>query len=415
MIRWWMYVIMVQILLWTIAFFWLYHNYEALTKSSSIKEHYNQTFSLSSRISKNHNSANSLWSGILMSWAQIPQTYSWIFGIVEQGKRDIWWIYNTIAYKRIQINIETHDSILYVVSALQNKIIDTTIARYLISLNNDRTILEQTINDLNFLSKYTKTLIITKPEKDLREKLNILISENDLTNLINYLKNLEEKIQNIHNDTNINKRSNKLLSSNQFAYVYNQIHVDENNRYRKNIKLAAEIFNLNQNIIKACIVVEQLRAFYTFKWLFKSVSQSNKYLTVMSKQSFGIGGMKLATAENLEKRLQYYKPELYQKYFAYPEGSNIHQQRMARLTDSKEYYYQVLYTAGVLYQYSTDRSKAGYEIKNQPWIIATMYNIGYSDPHPNADIGWSFMKIEWDTYSFGGLAMLVYYYLEIFG
>jgi hypothetical protein len=65
----------------------------------------------------------------------------------------------------------------------------------------------------------------------------------------------------------------------------------------------------------------------------------------MSKQSFGIGGMKLETAEQLEQRLATNKPDIYQQYFSYNNPNNISQQRLARLMDGKTYYYQILYTA----------------------------------------------------------------------
>jgi hypothetical protein len=83
--------------------------------------------------------------------------------------------------------------------------------------------------------------------------------------------------------------------------------------------------------------------------------------------------------------------------------------------DGKTYYYQILYTAWVLYEYISGRQQAWYNLKNQPWLIATMYNIGYSEPHAHTDIWWSFMTIEWEKYSFWWLAMLIYYYLEIYG
>ena len=78
----------------------------------------------------------------------------------------------------------------------------------------------------------------------------------------------------------------------------------------------------------------------------------------MSKQSFGIGGMKLQTAEQLEQRLASNEPTIYQKHFSYENQNNISQQRLARLTDTKNYYYQILYSAGLLYEYSTERRKA---------------------------------------------------------
>jgi len=68
--------------------------------------------------------------------------------------------------------------------------------------------------------------------------------------------------------------------------------------------------------------------------------------------------MKLDTAEQLEQWLASNTPDIYAQYFSYDDPKNIAQQRLARLTDSKTYYYQVLYTAGLLYEYSIARQKA---------------------------------------------------------
>lgn len=393
----------------------MYDNYESLTKSESIQEHYKNTFTLQS-----HNAAWSSWAitqsgNTQLSWDII---YTGLVGKIHIGTKNIWWSdyqKKTISYRDIAINPTVHDALDVLTQQSQSLSRDKRTASYSIIQAQKNNFL-QTINDLNFLTKYTSNSSLTNPTYNPRANLDSVINNDDSQILINYFTSLESKFIKLFmtREEKIG-RNNWLLTSDKFAYVYNQLHIDEANKYRDHINLAANIFNLNPNLIKACIFVEQLRAFYTFKWLFKSVAQTNTYLTIMSKQSFGIGGMKLQTAEQLEQRLASNEPTLYQKYFAYEDQNNISQQRLARLSDSKTYYYQVLYSAGLLYEYSTARRKAGYSITNQPGLMATMYNIWYSEPHANADIGWSFMNIEGEKYSFGGLAMLIYYYLEIYG
>lgn len=345
-----------------------------------------------------------------------PRNYSGALGSIEFGERSIGTPYQKtdIDYSTIRININLHDTAIYTLSAFKQWLIGWSVARYLFQHGNDITQFEQIINDLNFLTKYTKTSPITSPASSIRNKLDTLLHQDDHKELISYFTVLEESIQQVLHTAVSPARSNSLLSSEQFAYVYNQIHIDKKQQYNKHIQSAAKLFNLNPNLIKACIMVEQLRAFYTFKWLFKQIAKTNTYLTIMTKQSFGIGGMKLATAEQLENRIAKNNPEIYNQYFAYTNPNNINQQRLQRLTDSENYYYQIFYSAGLLYRYNQERTQQWYHIHDNPWLLATMYNIGYSDPHPNADIGGAFFTMEWDRYSFGGLAMLIYYYLEIF-
>lgn len=418
MIRWWLYVILLQIIGGAIGFFVIYHNYQSITKSASIKEHYSKTFSFwSHKKTAVHTSAPEV---NLLSWSISPQLYSWMFWFIEYWERTIWTDYNNrnIRYESIKINTELHDSAIYVIWAFKKELIDSTIANYLIRIWSNISIFEQSINDLNFLTKYTWLPIITSPEQNIRNQLDDILSlkekETKINKLIWHFSWLEEETKSILSSNKKTPWTNNLLVSEKFAYIYNMIHVDKNIMYKKHITNASEIFWIKPNTIKACIIVEQLRAFYTFKGLFKNISQTNKYLTVMSQQSFGIGWIKLTTAEKLEQWLQQAEPDLYKNYFAYTNANNINQQRMARLTDTKNYYYQILYTAWILYWYQSERAKAWYDISYNPWILATMYNIGYSKPHGAADIWGSSLKIEWETYSFWWLAMLVYYYLEIF-
>lgn len=409
-IRWWIYTILLQLFIWLVAFFILYRNYDNITKSESIKENYTTTVSV-------HNSASiNTWvtSWDILSWDLI---YSWIIWNITIWQKDIWSTYQKklISYKDININPTVHDTLDIFINQSSSLTRDKNTASYIIKQSQKDNFL-QIINDLNFLSKYSNNNTIINPSYNPRLKLDMALSNKEPNYIINYLKELESNFIKYFMTREEKKWwDNNLLKSEKFAYVYNQLHFDKENKYKDHINLAAKIFNLNPNLIKACIFVEQLRAFYTFKWLFKSIAQTNTYLTVMSKQSFGIGWIKLQTAEALEEWLMTHEPELYKKYFSYENQNNIYQQRLERLIDSKTYYYQILYTAWILYQYKTKRKIAWYNINNKPWLMATMYNIWYSEPHSDADIWGSFMNIEWDKYSFWWLAMLIYYYLEIYG
>lgn len=403
-------MILIQAIIGSILFFVVYKNYDQITKSESIEENYAQTFNLNA-----HNSAPQEKTP---NTGEENMTYTGILGTIFIGHKDIGgsdYQKKTMSYREVKINPIVHDAVEIMMRQSPTLSRDKKTATYTIKQAQYNNFM-QVINDLNFLTKYTNNSTLNNPTYNPREQLDTTLHHADDKTLIEYMQNKETQFNSIYLTREEKKgRNNNLISSEKFAYVYNQLHVDTEKKYKDHIILASQIFNLNPNIIKSCIFVEQLRAFYTFKWLFKSVAQTNTYLTVMSKQSFWVGGMKLETAAQFEDRLQTNNNELYQKYFAYPNQTNIWQQRLARLIDTKNYYYQVMYSAGILYQYSTERKNAGYNINNKPGLLATMYNIGYSTPHDNADIWWSFMNIEGDKYSFGGLAMLVYYYLEIYG
>lgn len=410
----WLYMLLLQWIIGWVWFFIVYKNYDNLTKSESIKENYKPTVTINNNhFVANSNTGENIW-GNNNSWEISYTGLIWTFQI---SYKKIWSSYSKkdISYREINLNPTVHDAIDILIQQASSITRDKKTVNYSIKEAQKDNFL-QTINDLNFLTKYTKNSLLNNPTYNPRSKLDQALQDSNPKNIVQYLQWLESNFMKEFFSRNEKIWwDNTLLKSDKFAYIYNQLHVDNDNKYRDHINLAANIFNLNPNLIKACIFVEQLRAFYTFKWLFKSIAQTNTYLTIMSKQSFWIGGMKLETAEKLEQRLSINKPEIYQKYFSYDNKNNISQQRLERLMDSKTYYYQILYTAWVLYEYISGRQQAWYNLNNQPWLIATMYNIWYSAPHSNADIWWSFMNIEWEKYSFWWLSMLIYYYLEIYG
>jgi hypothetical protein len=168
-----------------------------------------------------------------------------------------------MSYRELNINPIVHDSLDILINQSQNISRDKSTATYIIKQAQYNNFL-QTINDLNFLTKYTNNSPLNNPNYNPRTKLDIIIKSNK--RLIDYVNNIEENFNKKFNSREVKKgRNNGLLTSDKFAYVYNQLHVDNDNKYKSHFELAATIFNLNPNIIKSCIFVEQLRAFYTFK------------------------------------------------------------------------------------------------------------------------------------------------------
>ena len=63
----------------------------------------------------------------------------------------------------------------------------------------------------------------------------------------------------------------------------------------------------------------------------------------------------------------------------------------------------------------TQWRKAGFDISQRPEIIATIYNIGFGNSHPNANpsAGGAEITLDGVTYTFGGLAHDFYYSDEL--
>jgi|ERR1035437_1676091 hypothetical protein len=174
-------------------------------------------------------------------------------------------------------------------------------------------------------------------------------------------------------------------------------------------------------LIVAPLVVEQLRLFYSEREIFKTIFGPLKILGNQSQFSWGVMGIKQDTAIAIEKNLKdpsspWYLGTQYEHLLDYSATTTSDEKdstRFARLTDEHDRYYSYLYGAVYIKELMAQWSHAGVPLEKEAdsvGIIATLYNIGFtnSKPHANPNIGGAEIDIGTTTYSFGGLAQTFY-------
>lgn len=168
-------------------------------------------------------------------------------------------------------------------------------------------------------------------------------------------------------------------------------------------------------LIAAVVVPEQLRFFSAEREVFKRYFEPLKILGSLSQFSLGVSGIKQETANQVEENLKnseslYFPGSKYASLISYPAGANHDAELYNRLTDSKNHYYSYLYTALLIKEIEAGWRKAGYPIDGRPEIIATLFNIGLENSHPNANpvAGGAAITVGGRTYAFGELSGLVY-------
>jgi hypothetical protein len=183
------------------------------------------------------------------------------------------------------------------------------------------------------------------------------------------------------------------------------------------INKAASAANIEPRLIVASLIVEQIRLFHSQRELFKKFFEPLKILGNSTVISLGVMGIKPPTAKMIEHNLKnstslFYLGTSYEHLLDYPDGVESEKERFARLTDEKNHYWSYLYGALYLKQMMRQWSIAGYDILYRPEIIATLFNVGFSQSHPNAhpQVGGSTIHVD-DThaYSFGRLGYEFYY------
>ena len=168
------------------------------------------------------------------------------------------------------------------------------------------------------------------------------------------------------------------------------------------------------------MVGEQIRLFNSSREAYKKWIGPLKILSVETTFSLGVTGIKVPTAQTIEKNLKdstsiFYLGKRYENLLDF-HTQNIAQERFSRLTSYKNHYYSYLYAALNVKQINTQWEKSGFPISERPEILATLYNIGYevSVPKKNPVVGGSGINIKGKKYSFGAVAYEFYYSGELF-
>ena len=185
------------------------------------------------------------------------------------------------------------------------------------------------------------------------------------------------------------------------------------------IEKASNVSGVPVRTILAPVVVEQFRYFGSNRELLKKLFLPLQALGNSVKFSYGIAGVKIATAEQIEANLKdpaspYYLGSSYEHLLDF-KTKNRDSERMARLTDDKNHYYSYLYTALFIKEIQTQWENAGYPVSNRPEITATIFNLGFMHSEPKADpeVGGSDITVNGKTYTFGGLAYQFFYSNEL--
>jgi hypothetical protein len=186
------------------------------------------------------------------------------------------------------------------------------------------------------------------------------------------------------------------------------------------IDSAAHLTGVEPRLIVAVLVGEQIRLFNSSREAYKKWIGPLKILSVETTFSLGVTGIKVPTAQKIEKNLKdttsiFYLGKPYENLLDF-KTQNIAQERFDRLTSYKNHFYSYMYAALNVKQINVQWERSGFPISDRPEILATLFNIGYevSVPKENPVVGGSGINIKGKRYSFGAVAYEFYYSGELY-
>lgn len=178
------------------------------------------------------------------------------------------------------------------------------------------------------------------------------------------------------------------------------------------IQRAANDSGVPARLIVANLVAEQLRLFFTDREDYKQFFYPLKILGPQTQFSWGVMGMKEATAVQVEQNLKdpnspYYPGPQYEHLLDFPATTtDISSARFTRMTDQHNHYWSYLYAGLYMKEVEAQWAKAGYPIDGNIAVISTLYNIGFthSNPNPHPQVGGAAIMLSDGVHSFGALA-----------
>lgn len=177
---------------------------------------------------------------------------------------------------------------------------------------------------------------------------------------------------------------------------------------------AAKITGVDARLIIACTVGEQIRLCNSNR---EGIKRALGPATMMvnSQFSFGVNGIKDFTAQQTERNLKnskspFYMGKQYEKILDF-STEDIENERIQRLTDSKNHLYSYIYTGCILHQCMLQWKRAGFDVSDRPDILFTLFNLGfgYSKPHANPQCGGANISIGGRVYTFGAICNDFFY------
>ncbi|MDB5225660.1 MAG: hypothetical protein JWL87_612 [Candidatus Adlerbacteria bacterium] len=172
---------------------------------------------------------------------------------------------------------------------------------------------------------------------------------------------------------------------------------------------------VDARMIATVVVPEQVRFFTSNREVFKRYFEPLKILGSLSQFSLGVSGIKIETAEAIERNANdpaspFYPGEGMADLIAYEDGVDPGTELYNRLTDAKDHYYSLLYTALYIKEIQEQWKRAGFDISKNPEAVATLFNIGFaaSNPNPNPRAAGAAITTGGKTYAYGQLGANFY-------
>ena len=185
------------------------------------------------------------------------------------------------------------------------------------------------------------------------------------------------------------------------------------------IEEAARLTGVEPRLIVACLVGEQVRLFNSKREMFKRYLGPMKVLSVQSKFSLGVNGIKDFTAMQVERNLVdtssvFYMGKKYEHVLDFQTADRA-SERFSRLTNYRNHLYSYIYTGCILHQTMLQWRRAGYDIENRPDILFTLFNLGFasSKPGPDPKCGGSHITVGDRVYTFGVICNDFYFSGEL--
>lgn len=209
------------------------------------------------------------------------------------------------------------------------------------------------------------------------------------------------------------------LSKNQsFIYIMDFFTNEDESKSLDNV-VSILWDNVLKEEILSIVSSEQVRASNTYRWLFKSVMKNNM-LQSYTQFSLWISGIKENTAIKIESDLKNPKSEFYlwKEYETLLDfkTKNIKQERIDRLTNQNDYYWQYLYT-WIFIKMVKHQWEANWHLlwDNHIWIISTLFNIwiNKSEPKETPNLWGASIKVDGQVFLFWEISEISYLYQKL--
>ncbi|GHW02702.1 hypothetical protein AGMMS50249_4880 [candidate division SR1 bacterium] len=177
--------------------------------------------------------------------------------------------------------------------------------------------------------------------------------------------------------------------------------------YLQNIRDYAESLEIDPDLVIACFLGEQIRIAQqsTRETVKETLLSATPTLFRSHNVSLGIGGIKLSTAQRIQRDAKAYDSPIY-------SSVELREENLAD-DDMLNARYATQLVRNILHRWQL----SGYDLTPPEYagIVCTLYNMGNhpkKEPHSDPQIGGSIISINGYDYTYGGLSQGVYFYLK---